>query len=247
MIGGRHTSPNRERTREDHNRDDASTRQSLMYFSHMSAVKMSPKIFRIFFRFIKSWADYLDKLLVGSKTRLVSQSGRPRLTPSMIPDLPDFVVKESSFFNKWRVLPSPKQVREKATAQWVAGTALDKRKVLTYGGKHEKPPLAVFEDLGLVVKWGVQVMISEAQSAYAVHSLLKDRVPVPEIYGWRTDGEEKFIYMQYIHGQTLEKAWDSLQNDEREAVSLQLHDILKNLRQLEQDPADTFIGWHISP
>lgn len=180
---------------------------------------------------------------MGDPVGLVdSQHGRVRLTPSMIPHSPDFDVEDSSFFNKWRELPSPEQVRERATAQWAAGTALDKRKVLTYGGKHMKPPPAVFEELGLVVKWGVQAMISEAQSAYAVHGLFKDRVPVPEIYGWRTDGEEKFIYMQYIHGQTLEKAWKSLQVDDRKTISLQLHTIIKNLRQLEQDPSDTFIG-----
>jgi hypothetical protein len=176
-----------------------------------------------------------------------SQHGLDRLTPSMICDTPDFDVKDSSFFNKWRELPSPEQVRERATAQWIAGTSLDKRKVLTYGGKHMRPSPTVFEDLGLVVKWGVQATILEAQSVYAVHSLLKDRVPVPEIYGWRTDGEEKFIYTQFIHGQTLEKAWDSLEVDERHAVCLALHTIIKNLRQLEQDPSDPFIGLSFSP
>ncbi|GFN10868.1 phosphotransferase enzyme family protein [Aspergillus tubingensis] len=34
-----------------------------------------------------------------------------RLTPSMIPDLPNYDVKESSFFTKWEQLPSPKEVQ----------------------------------------------------------------------------------------------------------------------------------------
>jgi hypothetical protein len=34
-------------------------------------------------------------------------------------------------------------------------------------------------------------------TAYVVHRLLNGRVSVPEVYGWRTDGEEKLIYMQY--------------------------------------------------
>jgi hypothetical protein len=34
-------------------------------------------------------------------------------------------------------------------------------------------------------------------TVYAVHRLLNGRVSVPEVYGWRTDGEEKLIYMQY--------------------------------------------------
>ncbi|KAJ5152208.1 hypothetical protein N7492_010503 [Penicillium capsulatum] len=93
---------------------------------------------------------------------LASQHGRVRLTPSMVPDTPNFEVKDSSFFKKWKGSPTPQQVREKAKAPWAAGTSLDKRKVLSYCGRHMRPPLAVFEDMGLVVKWGVLVGIPEA-------------------------------------------------------------------------------------
>ncbi|RJE24837.1 Phosphotransferase enzyme family, partial [Aspergillus sclerotialis] len=89
---------------------------------------------------------------------------------------------------------------------------------------------------------GAQVRISEAQSAYAVHRFLKGRVPAPEVYGWRTDGDEKFIYMQYMHGQTLEESWDLLDYNERDTICRQLRAICNNLRELEQDPSDTFIG-----
>ncbi|KAJ5413493.1 kinase-like protein [Penicillium sp. CMV-2018d] len=105
-----------------------------------------------------------------------------------------------------------------------------------------QPPLAVFEHMGLVVKWGVLVNIHEAQSTYAVYHLLNGRVPVPEVFGWRTDGDEKFIYMQYVQGQTLEEAWDSLQPTDRDIIVQKLRMICDNLRQLEQDPSDKFIG-----
>lgn len=65
-----------------------------------------------------------------------------------------------------------------------------------------RPPLAVFEDMDLVVKYGILVRIPEAQSLYAVHRFLNGRVTVLVVYGWCTDGDEKFIYMQYVHGQT---------------------------------------------
>lgn len=54
-----------------------------------------------------------------------------------------------------------------------------------------KPPLTLFKNMGLVVKWGVLVNIHEAQSAYVVRRLLNGCVLVPGIFGWRTDGDEK--------------------------------------------------------
>ncbi|KAH8429775.1 uncharacterized protein LDX57_007447 [Aspergillus melleus] len=156
-----------------------------------------------------------------------------RLTPSMIPDVSNFDAKDSSFFNNWSELPSPSEVRGLAKRQWASGASLGKRKSLLYGGRHMRPPPALFENMGLVVKWGVEVGLPEAQSAYAVHRSLKGRVPVPEVYGWRTDGDEKFIYMQYVRGQNLEKAWDSLEHIERESVCHQLRTTFDNIRQLE--------------
>ena len=207
-------------------------------------VDMIPASFKIPFRYMNSLTDYIYNLLVRPRTELISQHGRVRLTPSMIPDASNFDTKDSSFFDKWTQLPSSQQVREKAKEQWASGTSLDKRRAFSYGERHIRPPPAVFEDMDLVVKWGVEVEIAEAQSVYAVNRFLNGRVPVPEIYGWRTDGDEKFLYMQYVHGQTLEEAWDSLEHNERDTVCRQLRTICDSLRQLEQDPSDTFIGLH---
>jgi hypothetical protein len=48
--------------------------------------------------------------------------------------------------------------------------------------------------------------------------------------------------MQYMHGWTLEAAWDSLEHNERDTICHQLRTVVDNLRQLEQDPSDPFIG-----
>ncbi|KAJ5184531.1 Aminoglycoside phosphotransferase [Penicillium cf. griseofulvum] len=105
-----------------------------------------------------------------------------------------------------------------------------------------RPPPVIFKDLGLFVKWGCGIRISERQSLYAIGQRLKDRVPVPETYGWRKDGDQVFIYMEYMPGQTLEQVWDILQLDNRVSIYSELRAIFDNLRKLEQDPDDRFIG-----
>ncbi|KAJ5240286.1 hypothetical protein N7468_004905 [Penicillium chermesinum] len=100
-------------------------------------------------------------------------------------------------------------------------------------GPHVHPPPVIFKDLGLFIKWATAVRISEGQCLYAIGQLLKDHVPVPEVYGWREDGNERFIYMENLHALTLEQAWDMLEHDDRISVCCELRTILKRLRQLE--------------
>lgn len=167
-----------------------------------------------------------------------------RLTPSMTPDASNFAARDSSFFKKWTESPPPEQVREKAKAQWLSGTSLDKRRAFSNGGRHIRPPPAMFENMGLVVKWGVDVGIAEAQSVYAVHRFLDCRLPVPEVYGWRTDGYEKFIYMLVFAWPGSRGSLGFADHGERDAVFHQLRTICDSFRQLEQDPSDTFISLH---
>lgn len=75
--------------------------------------------------------------------------------------------------------------------------------------------------------------ISEGQCLYAIGQHLKGHVPVPEIYGWRTDGDQTFIYMEHLHARTLEQAWDMLEPDDRVSVCSELRTICNNIRQLE--------------
>jgi hypothetical protein len=150
---------------------------------------------------------------------------------------------DSSFFRSFSTLPTPGEVRTQAKVQCVAGTGPDKRKQLPAPGlKFVSAPPVVFESKGVFVKWGHDIRVSEAQCLYALNRFLMGAVPVPELYGWRTENECVYIYMQALHGRTLELVWDALDHDSRNAVCEQLHTIFNNLRQLEQSPDDAFIG-----
>lgn len=164
------------------------------------------------------------------------------LTLSMIPTDANFDVQHSSFFQRQSQLPSPQTVRSQARAQHLAGISWDKRMTFSLAGPNENPPPASFESMGLFVKWGSGVKIAEGQSLYAVRHCLKGVVPVPEIYGWRTDGDEIFLYMEAVSGRTLEQAWDKIGINDRLSVCRELRKIFNNLRRLKQDPLDTFIG-----
>jgi aminoglycoside phosphotransferase (APT) family kinase protein len=101
--------------------------------------------------------------------------------------------------------------------------------------------------MNMLVKWGRTEHISEAQTLFALRRLLNGLVPVPEVYGWRTDGDVKYIYMEYTRGLTLEQAWDKLEPDDKVSISRELRTICDNLRRLEQDPSDPFVGMHTRP
>ncbi|KAH9221770.1 phosphotransferase enzyme family protein [Leptodontidium sp. 2 PMI_412] len=71
------------------------------------------------------------------------------------------------------------------------------------GPKEKTQPLPVrFEHLNLLVKFG----------------RLGDDIPVPEVYGWRIDGDDVFIYMELIHGDTLKSRWDSMSRAGKETA-----------------------------
>ena len=160
----------------------------------------------------------------------------------MVPTDANFDVQHSSFFRRQSQLPSPQTVRLQARAQHLAGINWDKRKTFSLAGPNVHCPPVLFESMGLFVKWGSDVRIAEGQSLYAVRHCLKSVVPVPEIYGWRTDGDEIFLYMEAISGRTLEQAWDKIGINDRLSVCRQLRTIFNNLRRLKQDPLNTFIG-----
>lgn len=88
--------------------------------------------------------------------------------------------------------------------------------------------------MGIFVKWGRSVSISEGQCLYAIGQLLKEYVPVPELYGRREDGGENFLYMEYFDAQTLEQAWETLGPHDRVSISGELRIICANLRHLNK-------------
>ncbi|EIT78206.1 hypothetical protein AO1008_01124 [Aspergillus oryzae 100-8] len=137
-------------------------------------------------------------------------------------DLPDTTKKEidftdTSFFTTSpnRHLPTPAQVR-----------ALSKDIDTSW-----QPTSIEFRNLNLIVKFGLYVAIVEALNLWMVKKVFHDKVPVPELFGWRVDDEDYvFIYMELIEGPTLDECWNRLGTVEK-----------RTLRQLEQDPSDQFI------
>lgn len=82
----------------------------------------------------------------------------------------------------------------------------------------------------------------EAQCLYAVGRVLKGHVPVLEVYAWRVDGKETFMYMVWIEGETLERVWNSMTASERVSICSELRRVYDKLRQLVQNPLDSFVG-----
>ena len=96
--------------------------------------------------------------------------------------------------------------------------------------------------MNLFVKWGSDAKIAEGQCLYAIHHYFDRTTAVPEIYGWRTDGDEVFLYMEAISGRTLEEVWEDMEDSDRLRICHELRVILDHIRQFKQDPADRFIG-----
>lgn len=111
-----------------------------------------------------------------------------------------------------------------------------------YQGTDVHPPV-VFEDLGLLVKYGEDphVTIAEGQCLWALRQSLP-RVPVPEIYGWAKEGFYTFLYMELLPGVTLEKRWGSLSRMEKVGVCEQLKTMTTEFHCLRQEPSEQFIG-----
>ena len=166
------------------------------------------------------------------------------ITPADAPTSAKFDVRSSSFFQHYSQLPSPEEVRSQARARYLAGThwGWKTRRVNAGYNSHPAPAVFEFEKILLFVKWGSDVRISEAQALYAIRNKCGESVPVPEIYGWRQDGDEMFLYMEAVRGKTLEEAWPTLIEDDRLHICSELRTIFYNLHYIKQDPSDRFIG-----
>lgn len=152
-----------------------------------------------------------------------------RLLPDISRPVRDF--RETSFFRSASSssptpqLPAPAAVRKEGQVQ---GRTIVK-----------------FEHLNLVVKFGDPscVRLEEAQALRAMAQLFPDKeVPVPELFGWRFDDGENFIYMGLIDGPTLEERWSFLNEEEKKSICGQLSDIVASLRRIQQPSARPLIG-----
>jgi hypothetical protein len=146
----------------------------------------------------------------------------PQLIPSSLPSNENMTFFDTQFFADGHKLPTPAEVRD-ADAK-----------------PRSKDPV-VFPAMNLIVKYGGRIKISEGQCLWAIRRLCPN-VPVPEVYGWRTDEGQTFIYMENIEAPTLEAAWPELDAEEKNEICVQLRSIINELRQLRQDPSNQFIG-----
>jgi hypothetical protein len=160
------------------------------------------------------------------------QSNDIIMNVSMLQDQPspwmDFC--SSSFFTQHnQQLPTPAAVKKEAESR---------------PSQSQRSPV-LFPQLGLLVKFGRQVSIMEAQNLVAIRTSLGPLVPVPEVYGWRVVENEVFIYMELVQGDTLHTRWPSLALQEKSDICEQLRGILTALRNVKQPLADQFIGVHL--
>ncbi|TQV97344.1 phosphotransferase family protein [Cordyceps javanica] len=143
------------------------------------------------------------------------------------------VDRSSSFFREKRApaLPSPSEIR-------LMNSSTGDVRAENF---HRPTPVRI-PSLGLLVKYGADVSVCEAQTQQMVREKLADQVPVPEIFGWTVDGGQVFIYMQLIEGDTLQARWANLDEVDRRSVCPQLRHMVDSVRSLPQENHGCYIG-----
>ncbi|KAL7284247.1 hypothetical protein ACG7TL_001529 [Trametes sanguinea] len=172
-----------------------------------------------------------DQTIPTCNLNIMESPSEIRLVPSMLPQGDNVIFEESSFFTRHSSLPSPADVLAAAREQD------PERSQYTW-----RPPPVTFKSLNLLVKYGTEITIAEGQCLWAIRRLLKESIPVPEVYGWQTEGDMVFIFMELMHGVTLEERYPSLSPEEKSSIAHQLKVVTTALRSLKQDPADPFVG-----
>ena len=165
-----------------------------------------------------------------------SSEASPTISLSILPPNKSATFADSSFFSRNGTgarLPPPADVRAKSAAQ-------DPTRV-----NSPRPRPVRYDNLGLIVKFGraPDVTVGEGQCLWAMRCVLP-QVPVPEIYGWTHDGDEVFLFMELVHGATLEQRWECLDRAERIGVCEQLRLLVLELRKLRHGPGEFFLGKH---
>jgi hypothetical protein len=151
----------------------------------------------------------------------------PYLLPCSLPSADNITFFDTTFFtNGHKCLPTPAEVRH-------AGPQT----------KMDRPVPVSFPSMNLIVKYSLTIRMTEGQCLWVIRRLCPN-VPVPEVYGWRQDEGKTFIYMQKIEAATLEQEWPGLDVEEKYEICRQLRCILNELRQLQQDSSNPFIGEH---
>lgn len=137
-------------------------------------------------------------------------------------DLP--VDSDCIFESHSTTLPSPEQVRARAERDGIDTT------------RSFRPDPVKFPELGLIVKWGQDVTIAEGQCIWFIRKHLQQSVPVPKIFGWKQDGDETFLYLELVQGDTLSSRWTELNDSQKESICIQLRDIISSYRRIVKPP-----------
>ncbi|KAJ9129646.1 hypothetical protein NKR19_g10263 [Coniochaeta hoffmannii] len=148
-----------------------------------------------------------------------------------LPSEDTLTIRESCFFKNNQVdLLTPDEVRRK-----------DRELNGDFRPRSYRLPVT-FEELGLIVKYGFDITVAEAQCLWYFNKHMKGEVPTPELFGWCVDDGQTFIFMELIPGQTLEEAWPSLSEEHRLSVCEQLRKCVEAWRALRQESEPYYVG-----
>jgi hypothetical protein len=145
----------------------------------------------------------------GNKHKCVTKIKHPSSNACSMTKQNFMIYPQSSFFQEDRAvaLPSPTEIRARNEASGdIRANNLD------------CPTPVKFPSLGLVVKYGTDVTAAEIEAQVMMHERLQGQVPIPEIYGWAKDGDQRLLYMALIEGDTLQTRFNSLSESERQAI-----------------------------
>ncbi|PVH95055.1 phosphotransferase family protein [Periconia macrospinosa] len=112
---------------------------------------------------------------------------------------------------------------------------------------YQVPTPVKFEDLGLIVKFGSHVSVTEAINLWAIRRIFQNAIPVPEVYGWRVrerqgKSPEVYIYMQLVQGLRLDQQWPELSTTDKYAICSDLRAMVSRLRGLRDSELQQVIG-----
>lgn len=121
---------------------------------------------------------------------------------------------DSSFFREKRAasLPTPAQIRAFNEKNGKNGDAVS----------FDWPPPVKIEALGLFVKYGTRVTVTEGQTQVWIREKLQGRVYIPEVFGWARDQGQTFLYMSLVDGDPLSERWPGMTTQERLAICAEL-------------------------
>ncbi|KAJ5105683.1 phosphotransferase family protein [Penicillium alfredii] len=119
--------------------------------------------------------------------------------------------------------------------------AINKESGDVFATDFDRPLPVRIPPLGLFVKYGADVTVTEAATQVMVRERLCGQVPIPEVFGSTEDENQRFIYMELLEGKTLLERWCDMSEDERLTVCHELQTMVKAWRALTPDQHDYYV------